>query len=68
MRNWSTDIIHLKKKKKEYALWKLEQMVNFGTNGKKISKKSLKKHWDELHLDPAKKNFLHFLLWPRKQP
>lgn len=66
MRNWSTDLTALKKDKKKYAVWRLEQMVNFGLEGKKISRKLLKKNWPLLHIDPKKKTFLKFLLWGKK--
>jgi hypothetical protein len=35
MKNWSVDVNELKKDKGKYAVWKLEQMVNFGLDGKK---------------------------------
>jgi hypothetical protein len=66
MYNWSTDIKKLKKDKKAYAIWRLEQLVNFGLNGQKISKKQLKKYWPYLNLDPIKKHYLTRLLWPKK--
>ena len=67
MRNWSTDITELKKDKEKYAIWELEQLVNYGLDTVKISKKNLKKYWKKLQLDPAKKKYLHYLLWPKKQ-
>ena len=42
MYNWSVDVKKLRKNKEKYAIWKLEQMVNFGLNGEKIDKKLLK--------------------------
>ncbi len=63
MKNWSVDTGELKKDKEKYAIWKLEQMVNFGLDGEKISRAELKKYWDKLNLDPSKKNYLSFLLW-----
>jgi len=66
MRNWSTDITELKKDKKQYAVWRLEQMVNFGLEGKKISRRELKKHWVKLLLDQNKKRYLAMLLWPKQ--
>ena len=42
MHNWSVDVKKLRKNKGKYAIWKLEQMVNFGLNGEKIDKKLLK--------------------------
>lgn len=66
MYNWSVDLKKLKKNKKAYTIWKLEQMVNFGLNGKKINRKELITHWKELSLDPAKKRFLSLLLWGKQ--
>ncbi|MFH1412552.1 MAG: hypothetical protein ABIG10_00785 [bacterium] len=67
MYNWSVDTKQLKKDKKQYTIWKLEQMVNFGLNKEKINEKELKKYWPLLHLDPKKKKYLQFLLWPQKR-
>jgi len=66
MYNWSTDIRELKKDKKSYAIWRLEQLVNFGLNGQKIRKQQLIKYWPYLDLDPIKKKYLFKLLWPKK--
>jgi len=63
MKNWSVDTRELKKDKEKYAIWKLEQMVNFGLDGEKISRVELIKYWDKLRLDPNKKKYLKFLLW-----
>ena len=63
MYNWSTDTTELKKDSEKYTIWKLEQMVNFGLQGEKLSQKLLKKFWNKLTLDPAKKRYLEFLLW-----
>ncbi|OGY79602.1 MAG: hypothetical protein A3B74_02405 [Candidatus Kerfeldbacteria bacterium RIFCSPHIGHO2_02_FULL_42_14] len=65
MHNWNIDLKELKKNKKQYTIWKLEQMVNFGLTGEKINKKELKKYWYKLDLDPAKKKFLSLLLWKK---
>ena len=67
MYNWTVDIKELKKDKKQYAIWKLEQMVNFGLNGKKLNKADLKKYWLQLNLDHKKKKYLSLILWPAKQ-
>jgi hypothetical protein len=66
MHNWSTDIAELKKNKKQYAVWRLEQMVNFGLGGKKINRQELKKYWKLLNLDANKKNYLKMILWPKQ--
>jgi hypothetical protein len=65
MHNWSVDITELKKDKKKYAIWRLEQMVNFGLDGKKIRHEEIKKYWKFLDLDPTKKKYLKMLLWPK---
>ncbi|MFZ1736223.1 MAG: hypothetical protein IPJ67_04895 [Candidatus Moraniibacteriota bacterium] len=36
MQNWSTDIAELKKDPEQYALWRLEHLVNFGLGGERI--------------------------------
>ena len=58
MKNWSVDIKKLKKDKEKFAIWKLEQMVNFGLDGKKIKKSELKKYWKIINIDQAKRKFL----------
>ena len=62
MHNWSADERQLKKDKKKYTIWKLEQMVNFGLDGKKIKAADLRKYWSKLRIDPARKKFLSLLL------
>lgn len=62
MKNWSTDVSKLKQDPEKYAIWKLEQMVNFGLDGEKLSTALLKKYWSKLVLDPDKKKSLEFLL------
>jgi hypothetical protein len=65
MFNWSTDTKELKKDKKKYAIWHLEQLVNFGLGKEKISRDALKKNWHNLNLDKNKKKYLKMLLWPK---
>lgn len=62
MYNWSTDEKQLKQHPEQYAIWKLEQMVNFGLNGEKIVESDLRQYWNKLTLDPARKKFLQLLL------
>lgn len=66
MYNWSVDLTKLKKKPRIFAIWKIEQAINFGLNGEKLNKELVKKLWKKLHLDPSRKKFLRFLLWPKK--
>jgi hypothetical protein len=62
MYNWSIDLDKFKKHSRQYQIWKLEQMINFGLNTKKISTKLLKKYFFKLRIDPDKKAYLKFLL------
>lgn len=66
MHNWSVDTTELKKNKKQYAVWHLEQMVNFGLNGEKISRQEIKKYWKILDLDHNKKKYLKMILWSKQ--
>ena len=63
MKNWSVNTQRLKKSSTQYTKWKLEQMINFGLDGKKISKKKLKIYLNGLSIDPLKKAFLKYVLW-----
>jgi hypothetical protein len=62
MYNWSVDTKRLKKDKEKYEIWKLEQMINYGLNNKKLSKKNLKKYIDIISIDPSKKRFLKMII------
>lgn len=62
MYNWNIDTTTLKKNPQKYAIWRLEQLVNFGLNGEKIKVSDLKKYWSFLNLDPQRKQVLEFWL------
>ncbi len=63
MYNWSVDEERFKKDAPEkYEKWRLEQLINYGLNGEKLSRKALKKYWNVLQIDPARRKFLDFLL------
>lgn len=66
MYNWGVDIGRLKKNKQAFEKWHLEQLINYGLGGEKISLSLLKKHWSNLEIDPKKKKYLEFLLWGKK--
>lgn len=67
MHNWSIDTKEIRKDKNAYAKWKIEQSINFGMGSSKIKKSKLSRLMFSLDIDPAKKNYLSFLLWPKKQ-
>lgn len=62
MYNWSTDQKELQKNKEKYAIWKLEQMVNFGLGGKKLDRKELKKYLPKVNIDPYRRKLLELFL------
>lgn len=62
MKNWSTDTEKLRNNKDEFAIWKLEQLVNFGLGKKKIKKSELKKYWHIIDIDPFKRKFLSLFI------
>lgn len=64
MHNWSSDTRKIKGKKR--VLWKLEQMINYGLDGGRISRKELVKYWGDLNIDPDRRRYLAFLLWEKK--
>lgn len=63
MYNWSADTKELKKDSEKYAIWLLEQTVNFELNGTKLNEVLLKKYWSKLFLDPARRRFLSLLIY-----
>lgn len=69
MINWSTDEKTFKKKyPKEYKLWRLTQLINYGLDGEKLSEKEVKSAWPKIRerLDPHKVAYFEYLLWDIK--
>jgi len=66
MHNWSTDIAKLKKDKNKFSQWRLEQLINLGLDGEKLSRRALKNKLKNLKIDPQKKRFLNLLLLNEK--
>ena len=62
MRHWSVDTSELEKDPVAFAVWKLEQAVNFGIRDGKISKKELQAHWDRLDLEEHKRKLLSLVI------
>lgn len=62
MYNWSTNEEELKKNSDYYSQWKLEQLINFGLGGEKLDVTKLKKYWEKLRIDPARRRFLDLLI------
>ncbi len=66
MYNWNVDTSLLKKDKKTYQIWRLEQLINFGLNGEKLNKNQLIKYWQRLKIDPKRRELLSFWLWQKQ--
>lgn len=69
MINWSTDEVKFKKEDPEgHKLWKLTQLINYGLDGEKLDRKEVKKAWPKIkdRLDADLRDFLYFLIWPKK--
>ena len=62
MYNWSVDTQFLSKHPRQYTIWKLEQLINFGLGGEKLKRSQLRKYFAKLRIDPKKKQYLQFLL------
>jgi len=62
MKHWSVDTEKFKKIPEAYAIWELEQMINFGLRPGKIKRRELSRYWNKINLDPHKKKFLALIL------
>jgi len=66
MINWSTDEKKFKKENpKEYKLWRLTQLINYGLDGEKLQLSEVKKSWKSLSgkIDGSTKSYLRYLIW-----
>jgi len=59
---WDFDKAELEKTE-EGRIFILERMINYGPDGEKIKLAAVKKYWDKLDLDPAKKHLFEYLIW-----
>lgn len=44
-------------------IWKLERLINYGTEGKKINQAELEKYLPQLNIPHERRAFLELLLW-----
>jgi len=58
MYNWSTDTKRIARNRDKYEKYCLEQAINYGLNGTKLSLISLRKYWNQLKIDQDKRNYL----------
>lgn len=61
-KHWSVDESELSKDPEAYAIWKLEQRINWGVGDPRMSKAELKRYWNKLDLDPWKRKALSLAL------
>lgn len=66
MYNWNINTVKLRENPEKHTIWKLEQNINFGLNGEKLSANELKKYWTKLNLDPQRKRLFEMWLWPKQ--
>lgn len=67
MKNWSVDEQKLKEHPGDYKKWRLEQIVNYGLDGERLSREELKKLFFEITIiDPYRRKFLEWILWGKK--
>ena len=69
MYNWSVDEKKFKRENpKEYKLWRLVQLINYGLDGEKLDREEVKKAWLKIKndLDPNKAVYFKYLLWGQK--
>lgn len=60
---WDFNVNELKKSKRGRLLI-LERMINYGVDGdEKIPLKEVKKHWNELQIDPNRRRLLRLWIW-----
>ncbi len=63
MQNWSTDEQAIKNMSPDARnIWRLEQLINFGLQGERLSVSQLKKYWSKIEIDPGHRTYLEFLL------
>jgi len=67
MKNWNTNTTQFRSKL-DKKIWELSQLINYGFDGKKLSKKILTRYWSKLtpHLRPERSQMLEWLLWNKK--
>ncbi|MDO8575573.1 MAG: hypothetical protein Q7R78_02640 [bacterium] len=63
LKHWSVNTKELKKDPESYAIWKLEQWVNWGIGTEKIKKTDLLKYWNKIDIDEYKRKALSLALF-----
>ena len=69
MINWNTDEKTFKKlHPKEYLLWRLTQLINYGLDGERLDEEEIRNAWPHIkdRIDPDKQKVIEFFLWETK--
>ncbi len=62
--HWSVNTTELEKDPEAFAIWKLEQAINWGIGvTDKINKADLITYWDKIDIDPWKRKALSLALF-----
>ncbi len=61
-KHWSVGETALSQDPHAYAVWRLEQRINYGIGEERIDTGTLRAHWDEIDIDPSKRRALALVL------
>ena len=64
-KHWSIDTSELAKYLEQFAIWKIEQKVNWGIGEERLKIAELKKYWDKIDIDPYKRRALELAVFPK---
>lgn len=62
-KHWSVNTKELEKDTESFAVWRLEQWVNWGIGDTKVKKIDLIKYWDKIDIDEWKRKALSLALF-----
>ena len=69
MYHWSVDEEKFKKENPgKYKIWKVEQLINYGSDDEKLNEEEVKRVWAKIknQLDPDRRKTVEFLIWGKK--
>lgn len=64
-KHWSVDTSELSKKPGDFAVWKLEQRINWGIGEERLKIADLRKYWDKIDIDPFKRRALELAVFSK---
>lgn len=67
MKNWNTDISKFPTEKGK-KIWELVQRIEYGLDGKPLSKKDIVNYWNNIKdvISPENKRLLEFYIWGKQ--